>query len=715
MNPNDLISSQGELPPPGAKADPLTEPQGSSANQILESLMSAGTQLFDGDERSFQMFLVNPVVNTGVMSGVNMANGDVKGTEAHQRSLHALTVYVERESVLCARALLDEDARLGQIVESLRRVCVTVVHGAADLGAMQLAFAALHRVVSDEGRIVELERVESWSRLRKYTFESGVGYTVEVTGSSSGTVHDRRLLSEKLREAASFLIVRHSTGQPAIDDLVHEGWVLPPDVILERLLRYLIGGGGDPEQADRLLRDESVRGVLSELTSYSTIARLATGLTAVIRDGEELDRLLERMKRSGEQTLLEWFDKVESTELRCHLLAAAVLDGMPWSMVVDAARDLQRRLQGKGESDKRAPGGFGTRFKELVSRIEADIQPVSLRFGRTALKVEGVRVRNEAWIARAYDVAVRHFVDARETLLAWLRDLGLGDNFLMSRNLGRAAALVADRDFLDALENLLTPWARSKNAASRQAVAEALESFSQMSVESTSLATEVVRNWLKAPPEDALAMTAMSVLTQPWGLKNHERTLQLLRERVKRVGSKEVRLVVAVLARLVSNSDRPADTLVMLLEQCQKWTRKGENLRGWKSVGELIALALLLVIPSAALLDFMSEKKEVSRSANLLMALAMRRPEGDDSREHVIKRLLNLVEAAHGAPRREDTLRRFMSGFGLADNEQGQDRKRLATYMKLRLHDRRCVGLAEELAVLLVGTPSTPGVKHVGP
>lgn len=699
--------SKVEEASPPAQKPPPQDP----AVSLIKSLMHG-----QADPGSKEGSPIKMVFKGCTLRDFNVAGRDIGEARSAQRA--RATAYVDRESIRCAVKLFETTDELSRLLARLEAGNVAAVHGATELGARQLAFATLRTLIKEDS-ISELGQVVAWRELQGVSFARGVGYTVEVTGGDPGGAHERRSLGERLQRAGAFLVVRCQASQPLEHDVVLEGWALPPERMLERLVRHAVESEVDPNRLSEVLGDQDVKRILFELTSYSTIDRLATGLASVLDGRSDLHAVLARMERSGEQTLLEWFRKNKSIDRRCHLVAAAVLDGLPWSVVADAARELKSRLR-PGAKFARRSGGFGLHRERIAALIEADIKPVQLSLGDLPLKVEGVRLRNREWTARAFDVATSRFVGAREALLGWLREMGLRDNHLLIGHLGRTAAFLLDRDFPDALQNLLIPWAEADRAVSRQAVAEAMEHYSQIgSSEAAQLMSEVLRTWLHAPSQHPVARTALSVLGHSWGWRHQERTLELLHGRVRLIGVQELPSVVDVLARLVTQSGRPGETLSTLLSSCRTWRQEGEpardaNARGTQSTaGELICLALVLVLPPADTLDFMGEKKDLFRQMNKVLASSARRPQDDGLRELAINHLLALVEAAHAFPVRQQILRQFIAAFGLADEQFERDRQRLASYLSSKLHERPCARFAEELAELLCHPPNIVRGHHV--
>ena len=653
------------------------------------------------------------IINNGIMIGNTVASGDIASSFSISTS-QSSSQEVDASSLKSAEMVFNS-ADTDGIVSRLRSSHFAVLHGAEDRGARQIAYAALTQVLPGK-RIVELAEASDWARIKKVKFDGEVGYTVSLTGSNSGFDRERRQLQECLVECGAYLVVRRSIGHPENDDLKYDSWVLDPAIILERLLRQASGGDGQDKKTQQLLANEEIRQALTQLVNYPAVERLAAGLRGTFSEGAlDISGVIADVLNRGEQSLIDWLERNRSTELRCHLLATAVLDGLPWSNVVDAAQMLWRRLSPKEAMEKNS-ADFGLLRDEIISKLEASVHPVSLRLDQVQVTVDGVRLHDRRWTSLAFGVAVSRFSGAREALLAWLRELAAGDE-LLRENIGRVVATLAARDFPDALRNLLTPWADSEDVGHCLTVAAAFDAYSQPFHEnSTQLAVAVLKHWLNGPSSPRLTRTALNVLARAWGWRHRQQTLDLLEHWSKSVGEERYPEIFYILDQLVKNGSDAQDGLALVLARCRAWKRHVESGQGANgqqiSLGDMFSLGLILNNASS-LLRLLGERVELYEMVNEVLAKTARRQEEDVMRELALNCLTEQVEWAYRIPEYRENLRRLLAIYGLADEQNLMDRRRLASHLKSKTHGKPFAKFAASMAEQLLRAPIVLGGKNV--
>jgi hypothetical protein len=284
---------------------------------------------------------------------------------------------------------------------------------------------------------------------------------------------------------------------------------LPPDVatVDDELKRYVLDLDGErvdrktivarhlswrcnDEDAGRLLASETVQELLAELEESDQSCAAAADLAWIIsieRDEEggiNAARVRERRRREHDEAFDRWFDGLRDAEERSFAIALAVLNGLSFEEVADAARRLRRRLETNGQLVL----GAGAQNKQelrvarrellqaptarLLDRLRAYQFDERGRYAYGTIPVRTVQYKDPDYALKVIERMWRGY-QIQPTLVDWLEELVNGQSepvrFFAASTFG-----VLARYSFDYLLNRLHSLAGSRNARRREAAAYAL-------------------------------------------------------------------------------------------------------------------------------------------------------------------------------------------------------------------------------------------------
>ncbi|WP_433686990.1 hypothetical protein ACQP0I_25300 [Micromonospora carbonacea] len=228
----------------------------------------------------------------------------------------------------------------------------------------------------------------------------------------------------------------------ADQDLLEHVVDLPPAPEHARVLashlawRLGPGDGRDTaeERADRILADEPLRTYYTgELFVRGAPLKRAADLALVISqelDGDRVDvsRLRDRMAERHTEDFDIWFGGLPDVPSRCLAIALAVLNGLPYEVVVRAARALSDRLDGPPEAGGddgpqppwRDPFGLSRRECERLLRARTRRGTARTRWGPA--QVEALEYVDDGYAGMVLEHVWCQY-QLHDELLGWLAEL----------------------------------------------------------------------------------------------------------------------------------------------------------------------------------------------------------------------------------------------------------------------------------------------------
>lgn len=323
--------------------------------------------------------------------------------------------------------------------------------------------------------------------------EGGIGFLLcQPLGAAQLRGYAFHALDRALEEARARLVITLPDGvlpadadlDPYILDLAHER--VDGRQIVARHLSWRC----NDDVAARLLASDSVQELLGELEDSTQACRAAAELAWIISlectdDGTiNAAAVRERQRRQGDEAFDRWFDGLRGAEERSFAIALAVLDGLSYEEVADAARRLRRRLEASRQlvvgSGTDGRSELGVAYRELLQTSTARLLDRVRAYqvdGRAPVWYGTVPVRTVRYHDPTYPLKVIERMwrgyQIQPVLLDWFSELVGGPSepvrFYVASALGELA-----RCSFDYLIGRLGGWANSKNYKYREAAAYAL-------------------------------------------------------------------------------------------------------------------------------------------------------------------------------------------------------------------------------------------------
>ncbi|MFI2714183.1 hypothetical protein ACH495_29085 [Micromonospora sp. NPDC018662] len=182
----------------------------------------------------------------------------------------------------------------------------------------------------------------------------------------------------------------------------------------------------------RLLADAELLVYTRELFVTGTPLKVAADLALVISqeiDGGTVDvaRLRARMADRLTEDFDIWFGGLPDVPSRCLAIALAVLNGLPYEVVVRAARRLAERLDGPpegGGNDRQAPwrDPFGLTRRERERLLRARSRQTNIRSPWGNVQADVLEYVDDGYAQMVLEHVWRQY-QIHDELLTWLQDL----------------------------------------------------------------------------------------------------------------------------------------------------------------------------------------------------------------------------------------------------------------------------------------------------
>ena len=375
---------------------------------------------------------------------------------------------------------------------------IAILRGPSGCGKMAAAIRLLQGVGT--GRFYHLDSATDLTRLAE-SLESG-GAESDGIDHGAGFVLNRPIafgalrgsilqgLEEALLRAEARLVLTVDSEDSIPDeDLIDYIVAIPggppyPEVVANHL-RWLI----EERAADRLLGLAPISEVVAEQLERRASCQMAARLARTIADefeaapGTDADpgRIRDRMSRHGAEDFEIWFISLGDSETRCFAMALAVLNGLAYERVADAARGLYRRLDrgrnlvlaspldGPWEGDS----PFRLTRAERLHKLRAGIRRMDVHGPYGHSTAQAVEYRDTEY-ARAVIRHVWSEYQIHDVLTDWLGELSDDADDQVRVCAGSALGLIATDSFEYVARHILSRWAASPRPSRRDAVAYAL-------------------------------------------------------------------------------------------------------------------------------------------------------------------------------------------------------------------------------------------------
>jgi hypothetical protein len=244
------------------------------------------------------------------------------------------------------------------------------------------------------------------------------------------------------------------------------------------------------DQAGRLLARSDVRKVIWDQLAAGASCKLAADLAEAIaaaadasddEDGFDIGRVESWNEQRGAENFDTWFASLGDTRTRCFAVALAVLNGLPYDAVAQAARGLYRAFErppymvmaSAGDVRPEELRPFRLSRSEWLLKLRARIRETEVQgpYGRSF--TEAVEYQDPEYRIKVIRRAWSDF-EVQDSLVSWLGKLAKDDTEQVRIFAGTALGHLATWSFDFLSYHVLQGWANSKDTEQREAVAYAM-------------------------------------------------------------------------------------------------------------------------------------------------------------------------------------------------------------------------------------------------
>jgi hypothetical protein len=394
------------------------------------------------------------------------------------------------------------------------------------------------------------------------------------------TAHTFHSVENALSDADARLVVTVNTEVTFQDEeLLRYQMQLPPPpqarAILTQHLCHLVG----EERAEHILRHPELAEHIAETLDGDNVTCQMTALTAQVLsqaadpiDVAETARRLQELRTRRLDEFDMWFESL-TTGARYFAVALAVLNGLPYEDVADAARRLSRRFTSGGnivlgEGSVLTVAGsdpFQPSQAQLSRQLQAETEQTIARAPYGQAPATMIAYRDPDRPRQVVERAWKSY-RTQEKLLDWLDDLVLAPSQQVRTFAGTALGFVAALDFEYVWRRMLTPWAHDKQLWKNQAAADALGVVAAVPGLQSG-ATWLVNSWYRNDNADARCTAAMALGTR-LGQADADHSIRAL-ERLAMVDEPSVRVGIAHgLASLLADDLALAPEIYQVVRRC---------------------------------------------------------------------------------------------------------------------------------------------------
>jgi hypothetical protein len=436
-------------------------------------------------------------------------------------------------------------------------------HGRVTM-AVRLLQTVETRAIYDLDPHVDLTRMAE--RLSTLEIEHGTAFLLrDPEAIASLDSYTLESLETALTAAKARLVI--TVGSEA--ELRDEGLMrfrlnLPPapklrDVLFQHLAHQL-----DEARAESLLAHTGIEALVAEqLDSGTATCELTVSLAQLLSDavepfGEDLvSQLRMSLRRNDRERFERWFDQLEDLELRCFAIALAVLDGLSYEDVSDAAHWLYDRLTASPTEEQAARPPFRFSASRLCLLLRAVLKPDE--DGAETL----IRYRSPDFPRLVLERAWRGY-QIQGQLRDWLKDLVVDGSDAAKTCAGTALGVLATFAYDYVRRHILVPWSLGKNGDELGALADAIDVVARAPALHDKLVS-LVNGWYADLEKPQRQATAALILGTRFGRAEATRSFARL-ERLAMIDHLPVHICIGrgVAGLLVERPDLTAQMYAMV-------------------------------------------------------------------------------------------------------------------------------------------------------
>jgi len=460
------------------------------------------------------------------------------------------------------------------------------------------AATALHLLVVETGRrsIHELHADCDLNTLSDEPLPRGTGVILrEITARAAAALDEfaLRRLCDTLRARGQKLVISAAEGTAwgcatvSTHHTVDVGRRPDPRVVLVQQLRWRLGATR-AAKAEILLARVEVAEVVDELLGedrpLADVARLAALLADASANPEHAAQTARLgMATSSEAEFENWFEKLgdeESERDQCYAIALAVLHGLTNEKVAQAGKLLERFLApetAEARDELRPRRAFGANNRSRLTKVRAmQVQP------EQASRIDGPAAPVVRFVYRDYPARVLSYVwseydEARGGLTGWLRAVGDTPLEDVCIHAGVAVGALAQSSYDHLFEEIVRPWALSRNINQQDAAAVALQTIGA-DPRYEKVVTGLLGEWADSGAPESAQATVARVYGGGYGAERVEAAVKALTQLAERESWPVVRAVAWSISELIA-TQRPGTTERVLTLLGEWSTSRKQQLR----------------------------------------------------------------------------------------------------------------------------------------
>ena len=355
--------------------------------------------------------------------------------------------------------------------------------------------------------------------------EKNAGFVLNQP-SDFGNLHSSLLqqLEEPLSVAGARLIITVSTAalgadNDLLDYIVDQTSRPDPRDIVTSHLSYLLGAAKAASELARPEIGELIEATLTPDSSCKSSADLADAIVGELYlapDAQSIDtaRISSQLAQRSSESFEIWFATLGDTWSMTFAVALAVLNGLPYEVVVRGAMALYGKFDTEPKvmmattedslPETRRP--FRTSRRALLYRLRAQATRIESVGPYGPTTADTVEYQNPRYSLSVILHAWSNY-QIQDALLQWLEELVDDEMELVSIFAGRALGVLATQSFDYLSSRILVPWASHEHAHRRAAVAYALR-FVAADARLRPNVRSLVRGWYANRDDPALQATA---------------------------------------------------------------------------------------------------------------------------------------------------------------------------------------------------------------
>lgn len=391
-------------------------------------------------------------------------------------------------------------------------------------------------------------------------------------------------LSGKLKERKSYLVVTVDSTvtlrAAVVDNYLLDWKELPKGAeLLRKHLQWYCDDELLLKEAAALAGETFMQELLDEHLLPRDVDQLSQLTVRAARGELSSDQIVSRYGGHVHKQVTEWFKKHQDFENRTLLLTAAVLNGATESIVFESSKRFQEMLvepSATESRDKVEASYFGPTIEQRLAVIGA--RPVD-SYEQTEFGLNPVRkvvLDNPLFQPTVLGYVWRNYPRLRETLTAWLFDLGLHSNSDVRIRAAAAAGELTKYDLGYIRTTLLLPWAKHKNANARRVAAFALG----IPAWEGTLAPQIINllhHWSRSGNNWRLCWTAAAAYGGLVGVKFPEAALSDLRAIAALGDVRLLDVIASSMSSLFEMGRKTSDHYEKVLFALREWSEEGDS------------------------------------------------------------------------------------------------------------------------------------------